>query len=138
MEQETRYYYSLSIGFLMLRINLQTRDFISFLPTNKMSVKSKFIEENKILNFFDIHMSMHHKYMPKSQPTRSNASQFIYFCKRLCMFQAVPPPIIRSKKVYIQRQAFVKPLLLPASIVNEIELYGVPSHPRQKQVAVMV
>jgi hypothetical protein len=35
----------------MSRINLQARDLISFLPTNKMSVKSKFNEQHKILNF---------------------------------------------------------------------------------------
>ena len=38
------------------------------------------------------------------------------------MFQAVPPPIIRSTKLYIQRQVFVKPILLPAAIVDEMEL----------------
>jgi hypothetical protein len=31
-------------------------------------------------------------------------SRSIYFCKLLYMFQAVPPPIIRSTKLYIQRQ----------------------------------
>ena len=94
------------------------------------------------------------------------------------MFQAVPPPIIRSTKLYIQRQilsnhyccpllssmrwnsmefhcgcdgtplssitysahhqehktvhiasGIVKPILLAAVIVDEMELHGVPSHP---------
>jgi hypothetical protein len=31
-------------------------------------------------------------------------SRSIYFYKLLCMFQTVPPPIIRSTKLYIQRQ----------------------------------
>jgi len=31
-------------------------------------------------------------------------SRSIYFYKLLYMFQAVPPPIIRSRKLYIQRQ----------------------------------
>jgi hypothetical protein len=31
-------------------------------------------------------------------------SRYIYFYKLLYMFQAVPPPIIRSTKLYIQRQ----------------------------------
>jgi hypothetical protein len=31
-------------------------------------------------------------------------SRSIYFHKLLYMFQAVPPPIIRSTKLYIQRQ----------------------------------
>ena len=34
---------------------------------------------------------------------------FIYICKMLYMFQAVSPPIIRSTKLYIQLQVFVKP-----------------------------
>ena len=38
----------------------------------------------------------------------------IYFCKTLYMFQAVFTSIIRSTKLHIQRQAFVRPLLLPA------------------------
>ena len=31
-------------------------------------------------------------------------SRSIYFYKLLCMFQTVPPPIIRSTKLYVQRQ----------------------------------
>jgi hypothetical protein len=33
--------------------------------------------------------------------------QSIYFCKLLYMFQAVPPPIIRSSKLYIQHLVFL-------------------------------
>ena len=49
------------------------------------------------------------------QPTRCNFSKFIYFCKTLYMFQTVFPSIIRSSKLHIQRQVFVRPLLLPAA-----------------------
>ena len=49
------------------------------------------------------------------QPTRCDFSQFIYFCKTLYMFQTVFLSIIRSSKLHIQRQAFVRPLLLPAA-----------------------
>ena len=49
------------------------------------------------------------------QRTRFNVSQFIYFCKTLYMFQTVFQSIIRNSKLHIQRQAFVKPLLLPAA-----------------------
>jgi hypothetical protein len=31
-------------------------------------------------------------------------SRYMYFCQLFYMFQAVPPPIIRSTKLYIQRQ----------------------------------
>jgi hypothetical protein len=33
------------------------------------------------------------------------------------MFEAVPPPVISSSKLYIQHRVVVKPLLLPAIIV---------------------
>jgi len=39
----------------------------------------------------------------------------IYFCKTLYMFQTVFPSIIRSSKLHTQRQALVRPLLLPAA-----------------------
>ena len=41
--------------------------------------------------------------------------KFIYFCKTLYMFQTICPSIIRSTKLHIERQAFVRPLLLPAA-----------------------
>ena len=49
------------------------------------------------------------------QPKRCNFSQFIYFSKTLYMFQMVFPSIIRSSKLHIQRQVFVRPLLLSAT-----------------------
>jgi hypothetical protein len=39
----------------------------------------------------------------------------------LYMFQAVPPPIIRSPKLYIQHLVFVKLLLLTFVIVEDLE-----------------
>jgi len=41
--------------------------------------------------------------------------KFIYFSKTLYMFQTVFPSIIRSTKLHIERQAFVRPLLLPTA-----------------------
>jgi len=41
--------------------------------------------------------------------------KFIYFCNMLYMFQTVFPSIIRRAKLHIQRQVFVRPLLLPAA-----------------------
>jgi len=40
----------------------------------------------------------------------------------LYVFQAVPPPVIRSSELCIQHQVFVRTLLLPAAIVDELEL----------------
>ena len=47
------------------------------------------------------------------QPRRY-VSPFICFCKTLYMFQTVFPSITRSLKLQIQRQVFVRPILLPA------------------------
>jgi hypothetical protein len=57
-------------------------------------------------------------------PSINNKMQrytIFYFCEMLYMFQAVPPPIIRNSKLYIQYRALVKTLLLPAAIVEELE-----------------
>ena len=42
----------------------------------------------------------------------------VYFCKLLFMFQVDPPPIITSITLYLQRLVLVKPLQLPAAIVE--------------------
>ena len=46
---------------------------------------------------------------PEYNQQDATLRNFIYFCKMLDMFQAVPPPIIRNTKLYIQLQVFVKP-----------------------------
>ena len=38
------------------------------------------------------------------------------------MFQAVPPPIIRSSKLYTQHRVFVKLFLLLTAITSEFQL----------------
>jgi len=38
------------------------------------------------------------------------------------MFRVDPSPIIKSTKLYLQHVVFVKPLLLPAAIVEELSL----------------
>ena len=38
------------------------------------------------------------------------------------MFQAIPPPIIRSSKLYTQYRVFVELYLLLTAIVSELEL----------------
>jgi len=43
------------------------------------------------------------------------------------MYQTVFPSIIRSSKLHIQRQVFVRPILLPAASLAEMELF----HPGQ-------
>jgi hypothetical protein len=58
---------------------------------------------------------------------QQDATFSIYFYKLLYMFQAVSPPIIRSTKLYIQLQALSTNT---AAIVDDLELHGVPDHPR--------
>jgi len=50
------------------------------------------------------------QYIHRVQPTRCNVSTFIYFCKTFYMFRTVFPSIIRSSKLHIQRQVFVRPI----------------------------
>jgi len=76
------------------------------------------------LNFFLSFSSQHSDIMNhqfdwynifRVQPTRCSVSQFIYFCRTLYMFQTGFPSIIRSSKLHIQHQIFVRPILLPAA-----------------------
>jgi len=46
---------------------------------------------------------------PKHNQQDATLLNFVYFCKMRYMFQAVPPPIIRSTKLYIELQVFVNP-----------------------------
>jgi hypothetical protein len=50
----------------------------------------------------------------------------------LYMFQAVPPPIIRSSKLYTQHRVFVEVFLLLTAIVSELEHQFQPDSPRQR------
>jgi len=49
-------------------------------------------------------------------------SQFMYFCKTLYMIHTVFPSVIKSSKLHIQRQVFVRPILLPAASLAVMEL----------------
>jgi hypothetical protein len=57
---------------------------------------------------FDVHISVHRKYISKVQPQHATFSWSIYLYKLLYMFQVIPPPIIRSTKLYIERQVLSK------------------------------
>jgi hypothetical protein len=54
-------------------------------------------------------------------------SRSIYFYKLLYMFQAVLPSIIRSTETIHTASGIVKPLVLPAAIVDEMELSSISS-----------
>ena len=48
--------------------------------------------------------------------------KFIYFCKTLYMFQTVFLSTISCTKLQIQRQVFVRPILLPAARLDGMEV----------------
>ena len=56
------------------------------------------------LDKFDIHMSVHRKYISKLQPKKMQRFLIYLFLQMLYMFHALPPPIIRSTELYIQLQ----------------------------------
>jgi len=87
------------------------------------------VEEQQLwLGFkFNIHRSVMANIFSEYNQQDATFLKFIYFCKTLYMFQTGFLTIIRSSKLHIQRQVFVRPLLLPAA-----------SLARQQQVAVMV
>jgi hypothetical protein len=62
-------------------------------------------------------------------------SMCIYLYKLLYMFQAVPLPIIRSTKLYIQRQVLSKQYC--CLLMSWMRWNCLPSHPRQQQDAVL-
>ena len=62
-------------------------------------------------------------------------SQIIYTCKTLYMSRTVSPSFIRSSKLRIKQRVYVKQLLLPAAIGDEMEFHF---HPRQQQVPAAV
>ena len=66
---------------------------------------------------FDVQGSMHRKCIPKYDQQVVTLYRF-YFCKLLHMFRVDPPPIIRSRTLYMQHLVFVKPLLLPTVTVR--------------------
>jgi hypothetical protein len=55
------------------------------------------------------------------QPRRCKVAQLIYSCEMLYMFQKVPPPIIRSSNCIHSIRYFVKTLLLPATVMEEMD-----------------
>jgi hypothetical protein len=57
---------------------------------------------------FDVYISVHCEYISKYNQQDATFFRSIYFYKLLFLFQAVPPPIISSTKLYTQRQVLSK------------------------------
>jgi len=91
---------------------------------------NKIKEEVQFL--FDVHRAVHRNIISIVKPTRcTNVSTLFYFGMTLYMFRTVFPSIIRSSRLYIWQQAFVRYSCLLAS-GYEMELYvkGKQSHYR--------
>jgi hypothetical protein len=64
---------------------------------------------------FDVHRAVHRNIISIVKLTRcTNVSNLFYFKMTLYMFRTVLPYIIRSWRLYIQQQIFVKQILLSA------------------------
>jgi len=58
---------------------------------------------------FDVHRAVHRNITSIVKPTRcTNVSNLFYFGMTPNMFQTIFPSIIRSSRLYIQQQAYVK------------------------------
>ena len=70
---------------------------------------------SNINSIFDVQRTMHHNIISMVKPTRcTNVLILFYFERILYMFRMVFPSIIRSSRLYIQQQAFVKQILMSA------------------------
>ena len=67
---------------------------------------------------------MHLKYIPFDMfPTRCNYTQFIYFWKTALRVSGdISTHNQENTQLYLQYLVLVKPLLLPAALVDELEL----------------
>jgi hypothetical protein len=81
-------------------------------------------------------MSVHPSIPLKYNQQNATFTRSIYFYKFLYMFQAVPPPIIRSIKLCIQRQVLLNQYC--CLLLSWMRWSSVPSHSREQQAAVLV
>ena len=75
---------------------------------------------------FDIHMSVHHKYISKLQPTRCNVSGYIYFYKCCTCFRRFLRPSSGAQNCTYSF-SYCQPILLLAASVGEMELSSISS-----------
>ena len=74
-----------------------------------------FVAESYGTAVFDVHRAVHRNIVSVVKLTRcTNVSNVFYFGMTLYMFRTVFPSIIRTSRLYIQQQAYVKQILLSA------------------------
>ena len=83
--------------------------------------------QSNILNKFDVHSSAHRNIFLQNNQQDALVSQIVYSCKTFYMFRTVSLSIIRSSKLHIQQQAYLKQLLLHAASRDKMELGSISS-----------
>ena len=90
-----------------------SRFFIENIPLCLKYIKNKLNMYSS--DTFDVHRPVHRNIISIVKPARcTNVLNLFYFGMTLYMFRTVFPSIIRSSRLYIQQQAFVKEILLSA------------------------
>jgi len=69
----------------------------------------------------------------KYNQQETNVTQWYLLLQMLYMFQAVPPLIIRSSKLYTQHRVFVELFMLLTAIVSYLELFQLTHDSGKKQ-----
>jgi len=82
-------------------------------PLSQCVVISVRENETQVSKMFDVHRAVHRNIISIVKPTRcTNVSNLFYSEITLYMFRTVFPSVIRSSRMYIQQQAYVKQILL--------------------------
>ena len=71
---------------------------------------------------YDVHKSVHRNIFLWYNQQDAPVSQIIYSCKTLYMFRTAFPSIIRSSKLHIRQQAYVK-LKLQGRVKLRMDVY---------------
>jgi len=73
------------------------------------------LTSQSVFHKFDVHRAVHCNIISIVKPSRcTSVSNLFYFGMTLYMFRTVFSSIIRSSRLYIQQQAFVRQILLCA------------------------
>jgi len=82
----------------------------------------------------DVHRAVHHSITSIVKPTRcTNVSNLFYFGMTLYTFQTVFPSIIRSWRLYIQQQAFIKQITADRLLASRQQYQTISDHLKHEE-----
>ena len=85
----------------------------SFSQLCERAVQTRDMQRAYDVTVFDVQRAVHRNVISIVKPTRfTKVSNLFHFGMTLYMFRTVFPSIIRSSRLYIQQQAYVKQILL--------------------------